>query len=304
MSKIEYPEEIRVFPNSQAFEFDSEETFEDYLKEELPNRSVPGQYYFHSYSRLKNIEPGTLVLFRFLDMIKGTAVVGKKAVRSIKIFDGIKYEGYIILEDTQVLPYPLMVQELEELTGISFHQKGRSYKTGGRVYQKIPESKIEIVVDRINELMSLESQIINGNKENSFKKGFSNADPELGRLGEEFVLSLETERLRNTGKIPEKVKDGKGYDIRSWDDKGKEIHIEVKTTSGVLEERIFWTRNEHFKSQNDKAYWIYRVYEFDRNVKIGKIKKIKGSFKDSFDTHPSSFYGFFDSVRSNKRNKN
>lgn len=120
-------------------------------------------------------------------------------------------------------------------------------------------------------------------------------------MGEEFILSLEADRLKNTGKIPEKVRDGKGYDIRSWDEKGKEIHIEVKTTSRDLEDRIFWTRREHFKSRNDPVYWIYRVYEFDRSAKTGQIKKIKGSFTASFEEHPSSFYGNYDEAKSKKR---
>ena len=196
-----------------------------------------------------------------------------------------------------------MIKELEELTDISFHHKGRSYKEGGMSYQKIKGDKIRPVVDRINEIMELETQNGNGERKNTVRNGFSNADPELGKMGEEFILAKETTRLKGTGKIPEKVRDGKGYDIRSWDEKGEEIHIEVKTTSGDLEDRIFWTRNEHFKSRNDQAYWIYRVYQFDRNKKTGEIKKIKGSFIDSFEMHPLSFYGTYDGNKSNKRNK-
>lgn len=79
-------------------------------------------------------------------MIKGTATVGKRAVSSIKIFEGTEYEGYIILEDIQVLPSPLMIKELEKLTETSFHQNGRSYKTGGQAYQKILGPKIRIVL--------------------------------------------------------------------------------------------------------------------------------------------------------------
>lgn len=63
-----------------------------------------------------------------------------------------------------------------------------------------------------------------------------------------------------------------------------------KTTSGNLEGPIFITKREHYKSLKDSAYWIYRVYVFDRNAKTGKIKKIKDSFKDSFKMHPTAFY--------------
>ena len=121
------------------------------------------------------------------------------------------------------------------------------------------------------------------------------ADPELGTLGELFILSLENERLKDTGKIPMKMKDGEGYDILSWDDKGNEIHIEVKTTSGNLKDRIVVTKDEHLKSISDPSYWIYRVYDFDKRDKTGKIKKIKGSFEGSFKMEPSQFYGSFKS---------
>lgn len=301
MPQIKYPEFIRVFPNSLYEEFDSEEAIEYFLKEDLPNREVPGQYYFHTYSRLKNIVAGTLVLFRYLDMIKGVATVGSNAVYSIRTFDKRKYEGYIILRDIRLLPRPLMIKELEELTGISFHQNGRSYRTGGQAYQKIPESKIKNVVDRLNDILNHDSQSGSEQRTDSEKPAFSNADPELGRMGEEFILSQETDRLKKLGKHPEKVRDYKGYDIRSWDEHGREIHIEVKTTTGDLEDRIFWTRNEHFKSRSDPNYWIYRVYEFDKKAKRGEVKKIKGSFIDSFDVHPSSFYGSYDEVRSKRR---
>lgn len=301
MSQIKYPWFIRVFPNSRYKEFNSEESFEDFIKEDLPNRKIPGQYSFHKYSRLKNIGIGTLVLFRYLDKIKGIATVGSEAVHSIKTSDAGKYEGYIILRDIRLLPRPLMIEELEDLTGISFHQKGRNYSTGGRVYQKIPESQIKNVVDRLNEILDHGAQNDGEQRTDHENQGFSNADPELGRMGEEFILSLETNMLKKSDKHPEKVRDGKGYDIRSWDENGREIHIEVKTTTGDLADRIFWTRNEHFKSKNDPNYWIYRVYEFDKNAKKGKVKKIKGSFIDSFDVHPSSFYGSYDHVRSKKR---
>lgn len=153
MEQIKYPEFIRVFPNSSRKVFDSDESIDYFLKDDLPNREVPGQYYFFNYSRLKNISIGTLVLFRYLDMIKGFATVKSNAVRSVKFTDKGKYEGYIILRDIHLLPYPLMIKELEELTGISFHQKNRSYSTGGQAYQKIPESKIKNVVDRLNEIL-------------------------------------------------------------------------------------------------------------------------------------------------------
>ena len=231
MSQLEYPDEIVVFPNSQKYEFKSEEKIKGYLKEYLkdehPNR-YKGQYNFRSYSRVKNIKLGTLVLFRFSDKIIGSAILSKEAVQLEE--EGNQHKGYVILKDIQVLPYPLMIKELEELTEISFHQKGRSYSTGGQTYQRIPESKIRAVVDRLNQILSSDANIPN-DQDGMDGGGVPQADSELGTLGELFILSLESERLKGTGKTPKKVMDGKGYDILSWDENGNEIHIEVKTTS-------------------------------------------------------------------------
>lgn len=291
MVKIKYPEFIRVFPNSTSRVFDSEESVEHFLKDDLPTSDTPNRYYSFNYSRLKNIGIGTLILFRFNDMIKGIATVESSAVYSPKNTDEGTYKGYITLRDIQLLPRPMMIEELEELTGISFHQKGRSYKTGGRVYQKIPELKIKNVVDRINEILEGCVQAGGDQKADSGRTGFSNPDPELGRMGEEFILSLEADALKNSHRHPEKVRDGEGYDIKSWDDNGTEIHIEVKTTTGSLGDRIFWTQNEHYRSEKDPNFWIYRVYEFDKKAKRGRVKKIRGSFSDFFDFYTSLYYG-------------
>ena len=152
MSQLEYPDEIVVFPNSQKYEFKTEEEIKEYLKDELPNRPIKGQYKFRSYSRVKNIKLGTLVLFRFSDKIIGSAILSKEAVQLEE--EGSPHKGYVILKDIQVLPYPLMIKELEELTDISFHQEKRSYSTGGQTYQRIPESKIRAVVGRLNQILS------------------------------------------------------------------------------------------------------------------------------------------------------
>ena len=93
------------------------------------------------------------MLFRYLGKIKGIATVGKEAVPLPEPSGDVTYEGFIILQDIHVLPHPLMIEELEEITGVPFHQRGRSFDTGDRVYQKVPVPKIRIVVDRLNEIL-------------------------------------------------------------------------------------------------------------------------------------------------------
>ncbi len=92
----------------------------------------------------------------------------------------------------------------------------------------------------------------------------------IGDLGELLVLQYEQEKLKSLGinKTPEhKSKsegDGLGYDILSYDETGKEINIEVKTTTNKSDVPFFITRNELIKSQqNSEKFVLYRLYEFD-----------------------------------------
>lgn len=96
------------------------------------------------------------------------------------------------------------------------------------------------------------------------------AKKETGNFGELLVLQYEQEKLERLGinKIPEhKSKsegDGLGYDILSYDEKGEEIFIEVKTTSKGANVPFFITCNELEKSkQESDRYFLYRLYDFD-----------------------------------------
>lgn len=109
----------------------------------------------------------------------------------------------------------------------------------------------------------------------------------IGELGELLVLQYEQERLRSLGvnKEPEhKSKsegDGLGYDILSYDEKGNEIFIEVKTTSSGANTPFYITRNELEKSKqaNDK-YFLYRLYDFDESNNKAKYYKQKGDLTE------------------------
>ncbi|WP_395089764.1 DUF3883 domain-containing protein [Armatimonas sp.] len=95
----------------------------------------------------------------------------------------------------------------------------------------------------------------------------------LGRQGEEFVLSWETERLRRHGRddlarkvewVSEVQGDGLGFDIASFDvQTDQPIAIEVKTTRGGQYNPFFVTRNEAEVSQEmTESYRLYRLYRF------------------------------------------
>ena len=90
------------------------------------------------------------------------------------------------------------------------------------------------------------------------------------------MLDFERWRLRDTPKYAGDVRwisrdegDGAGYDILSFDERGREKLIEVKTTCGNQRTPFFITRNEHQVAQERAAaYRIYRVFQFRNEAKI------------------------------------
>jgi hypothetical protein len=109
----------------------------------------------------------------------------------------------------------------------------------------------------------------------------------IGDLGELLVLQYEQEKLKALGikKTPQhKSKsegDGLGYDILSYDETGKEIFIEVKTTTKNAETHFFITRNELIRSKQDSdKFLLYRLYEFDDTDNTAKYYKRKGDLTE------------------------
>ncbi len=112
----------------------------------------------------------------------------------------------------------------------------------------------------------------------------------IGDLGEIWVLKHEKEFLIQNGKtnLAKKVNhisknkgDGLGYDILSFDLKGRPKYIEVKTTKGNKNSTFFITRTELEKSKIVKDdYYLYRVYEFNEETEKGKLLKIKGDLSN------------------------
>lgn len=99
------------------------------------------------------------------------------------------------------------------------------------------------------------------------KKQKKNADN--GLLGEKLVMAYEEEKLRKAGRsdLIAKIKwiskedDGTGYDILSFDEKGIEIYIEVKSTEGEDDSVFFISANEINVMENLKnQYFVYRVF--------------------------------------------
>jgi hypothetical protein len=109
----------------------------------------------------------------------------------------------------------------------------------------------------------------------------------IGDLGELLVLQHEQEKLKSFGikKQPEhqsKSKgDGLGFDILSYNEKGEEIFIEVKTTVRNYDTPFFITRNELEKSKQDSdKFFLYRLYEFDDTNNTANYYERKGNLSD------------------------
>ena len=95
---------------------------------------------------------------------------------------------------------------------------------------------------------------------------------QLGRVGEQWVLEFEQNRLHDAG-LPElfqrvdwvsdRLGDGAGYDILSYDAADRPRYIEVKTTNGVHTSAFIISRNElQFAQEAGDAFHLYRVFQF------------------------------------------
>jgi hypothetical protein len=103
----------------------------------------------------------------------------------------------------------------------------------------------------------------------------------LGREGEELVFQFERERLKQRDRpdLAKKIRwisqedgDGAGYDILSFDEKGKERFLEVKTTVGSDTTPFYITRNElSFSSERPEAFRLCRVFDFSMRPKMFEL---------------------------------
>ena len=98
---------------------------------------------------------------------------------------------------------------------------------------------------------------------------------ELGRAGEQWVLEFEHQRLLEAN-LPELVQgvdwvsdrlgDGAGYDILSFELAGQSRFIEVKTTNGAHGSSFIISRNElDFSKEVGEAFFLYRLFQFRRS---------------------------------------
>jgi hypothetical protein len=103
----------------------------------------------------------------------------------------------------------------------------------------------------------------------------------LGKAGEAFVVDVERRQLAQADRedlarkvrwVSEEDGDGAGYDVFSFDPRGHERLIEVKTTNGAARTPFFLSRNECELATERSLDWrIYRVHLFARQPRIFTI---------------------------------
>jgi len=123
-------------------------------------------------------------------------------------------------------------------------------------------------------------------KFNPVERDFRNR--KLGRDGEELVFQFERDRLRSLDRsdlakkirwISEEDGDGAGYDILSFDEKGQERFLEVKTTVGSDVTPFYITRNElSLSSERPEAFRLCRVFDFSMRPRMFELAPPLESF--------------------------
>jgi hypothetical protein len=107
---------------------------------------------------------------------------------------------------------------------------------------------------------------------------------EIGDQGEEFVMEFEIDRLTKllskdatqyVQHLSRLQGDGLGFDISSIKKDGSPRYIEVKTTSRDFNQPFYMSKNEkRFFEIYGNSEFIYKVYDFNRETRDGKVKII------------------------------
>jgi hypothetical protein len=123
---------------------------------------------------------------------------------------------------------------------------------------------------------------------------------QLGYKGEEVIFKFEQQRLKQMDRpdlarkvrwISQEEGDGAGYDILSFDQKGIERFLEVKTTVGSQTAPFYLTSNElSFSKERPQEFRICRLYDF---AKIPKMFELAPPLDKFVHLEPLSFEASF-----------
>uniref|UniRef100_C5CL21 Uncharacterized protein n=1 Tax=Variovorax paradoxus (strain S110) TaxID=543728 RepID=C5CL21_VARPS len=126
------------------------------------------------------------------------------------------------------------------------------------------------------------------------------ANRNLGRAGEQWVIGFEQRRLADAGHpelfqqldwVSDRLGDGIGYDILSHERPGEHRFIEVKTTNGGHASSFIISRNElDFAAEAEDAFHLYRVFQFREEP---KLYILKGSLANQVHLEPIDYRASF-----------
>lgn len=140
------------------------------------------------------------------------------------------------------------------------HDSSKSIIQNIKGEEYIPPSELpEVIHTRITKNRSFQGREVDWDTEYRRAK-------RIGFDGEAFIIHQEQLKLKKAGlfkeaKKVEKVMDGEGYDIRTFDTSGNELFIEVKSTTGNNQTPFFISEHEKkFLDKYFKKYRLYRVY--------------------------------------------
>lgn len=118
-------------------------------------------------------------------------------------------------------------------------------------------------------------------------EGEADKNSAIGKDGEDKVVEYENVRFLVRAGHPElalkvtatrdTISNAARYDVQSYEEDGSIRHIEVKTTTGAKNNRFHISEREvAFSEQHSDSYYLYRVYDFDKNTGQGKMYIMKG----------------------------
>lgn len=112
----------------------------------------------------------------------------------------------------------------------------------------------------------------------------------LGYNGESWAIGFEKTRLSDEGRpdlaqridwVSDRLGDGTGYDILSYEASDIARFIEVKTTNGGVLSPFIVTKNElEFSEETEDAFCLYRVFEF---ASVPKLFILRGAISSNLD---------------------
>ncbi|MBZ2189036.1 DUF3883 domain-containing protein [Alcanivorax sp. JB21] len=118
----------------------------------------------------------------------------------------------------------------------------------------------------------------------------------LGEAGEQFVMNFERARLIYAGRqaladqieqVSLTIGPSAGFDIRSYEENGKDRFIEAKTTKYGKSTPFFVTPNElRFSKVNEASYYLYRLFGFRDTPRLFTLQ---GHLEDKCILVPSEY---------------